>query len=215
MDCNEQCLDSKLWRQSVMLEVDGDLFRADPESIGLVAITTNALVGRRGYAVMGKGVALQAAQHWPGIDRVLGERVLGERLKAQEGAVGGGGGGNHVHLLTACASSIGAFGVGFAHTVGYTVGGVDGLMAPWHIASFPVKRHWKNSADVELIRRSCDELRMLVGYIDAAERGFSDKRIALPRPGCGAGGLAWSDVREIVERGLPGKRYLVVERTRV
>lgn len=50
-----------------------------------IAITTNGMVKRNGCAVMGKGVALTAVKLFPGIDR-----VLADKLKR---------GGNHVHHL--------------------------------------------------------------------------------------------------------------------
>ena len=50
-----------------------------------IAITTNGIVKNNGAAVMGKGVALTATKIFPGIDR-----VLGNKLKES---------GNHVHHL--------------------------------------------------------------------------------------------------------------------
>lgn len=51
----------------------------------LRVITTNGFVKRNGNAVMGRGCALEATRRYPGIERVLGDR-LAKR-------------GNHVHLL--------------------------------------------------------------------------------------------------------------------
>lgn len=62
---------------------------------------------------------------------------------------------------------------------------------------FPVKHHWKNKANLQLIKRSAEELVALLKistFIDT---------VALPRPGCGNGGLDWKDVKEIIAPILP------------
>ena len=68
------------------------------------------------------------------------------------------------------------------------------------IFSFPVKPQygpdgemgWKVKADINLIKQSAHEL---VGYAD----GMFLKKIILPRPGCGNGGLKWADVKKEIE----------------
>jgi hypothetical protein len=50
-----------------------------------IAIPTNGYVTKRGMAVMGRGVALQAANRFPTVPSILGARI--EKL------------GNHVHVL--------------------------------------------------------------------------------------------------------------------
>lgn len=47
-----------------------------------------------------------------------------------------------------------------------------------HLASFPVKHHWRVPADLELIERSAAQLVELV-------EKFSYTAAVLPRPGCG------------------------------
>ncbi len=59
------------------------------------------------------------------------------------------------------------------------------------LASFPVKHHWHEQADPELIVCSAHQLVAL-----ADKFGYS--RIVLPRPGCGAGALRWEDVRPLL-----------------
>lgn len=65
-----------------MKTVVGDLWKIKADYLG---ITTNGYVTKAGDAVMGRGVALQAKQRFPGI-----ERRLGVAIKA---------GGNRLHLL--------------------------------------------------------------------------------------------------------------------
>lgn len=65
-----------------MKETTGDLWQQQADAY---VITTNGAVNRHGQAVMGRGVALQAKQRYPGIEYVLAERL---RLR-----------GNHVSLM--------------------------------------------------------------------------------------------------------------------
>lgn len=60
------------------------------------------------------------------------------------------------------------------------------------LLSFPVKHHWQDRADIELIRRSATELRY---FLDI---GHISGRILLPRPGCGNGGLNWTGVKPVI-----------------
>jgi hypothetical protein len=59
-----------------------------------------------------------------------------------------------------------------------------------HVLSFPVKHNWWEQADLDLIASSAEQLDHLVTF------GFSGDGldIYLPKPGCGNGGLTWSDV---------------------
>lgn len=57
-----------------MTEVEGDLWDFHRKGHWVV-ITTNGFVRKNGSAVMGRGVAKQAAKRFPGIERGLGERI--------------------------------------------------------------------------------------------------------------------------------------------
>lgn len=70
------------------------------------------------------------------------------------------------------------------------------------LVSFPVKHQWHERDDPTLIERSCYELMAKV-----VEYQWRD--VLLPRPGCGNGGLVWSDVGEICYRIL-GDQVTVV-----
>ncbi len=71
-----------------------------------------------------------------------------------------------------------------------------------HLGSFPVKHHWREDADPDLIEASA---RMLVEIADR----FGYERIFLPRPGCGNGRLSWPSVRARIEPILD-ERFTVV-----
>ena len=61
------------------------------------------------------------------------------------------------------------------------------------LISFPTKHHWKEKADLTLIKRSALELKNII-YLYEQEYIY-----VLPRPGCGAGHLSWDDVKPVIE----------------
>lgn len=73
-----------------------------------------------------------------------------------------------------------------------------------HLASFPVKHHWGDSADLALIERSAHQLVALVDK-------FHYYKIILPRPGCGNGNLEWDDVKPVIAPILDS-RFTVVDK---
>lgn len=70
------------------------------------------------------------------------------------------------------------------------------------ILTFPVKHHWREKADIELIKKSCGEA------MEMADR-FGWHTVVLPRPGCGNGGL------DYYEDVLPEIALLLDDRFRV
>lgn len=50
-----------------------------------------------------------------------------------------------------------------------------------HLGTFPVKHHWREAADLELIQRSAHQL------VELANR-FRYQLLLIPRPGCGKAG---------------------------
>ncbi len=68
----------------------------------------------------------------------------------------------------------------------------------FRVFSFPVKYHWNEKADLNLIQRSCDEL---MARLDR-QNAVSIKKVYLPRPGCGNGGLDWQHVRDAIYERL-------------
>jgi hypothetical protein len=70
------------------------------------------------------------------------------------------------------------------------------------LVSFPVEESAWSLPDPRLIRRSAGELRVLA---DARQW----RRIVVPRPGCGGGGLAWRDVSPLLT-DLFDDRFFVI-----
>lgn len=92
--------------------------------------------------------------------------------------------GNHCHILT----KDGDFGKG-----------------TW-LVSFPVKHNWYEPADINLIRRSAEELIDLIDPIYPNDEGHV---IVLPRPGCGNGRLLWEDVSRTLELILDDRFHVI------
>ena len=69
----------------------------------------------------------------------------------------------------------------------------DGKM----VVNLPTKKHWAHQSDLSLVRSSVVDFSFL-----CAARKI--KSAALPKLGCGLGGLDWGEVRPIVEDILSG-----------
>jgi hypothetical protein len=67
---------------------------------------------------------------------------------------------------------------------------------------FPVKHHFKEEADINLILRSTIQLV-------AASDFIREGRILMPRPGCGWGHLDWLEVRPLLLKYLNDDRFII------
>jgi len=72
------------------------------------------------------------------------------------------------------------------------------------LVSFPVEETWTAHADINLVRRSAEELRTL-----ADSNGW--EKIYMPLPGCGGGGLRPSDVISVLAPILDD-RFIVLNK---
>ena len=81
------------------------------------------------------------------------------------------------------------------------------MVNPKYIINFPTKRHWRGKSRIEDIESG------LVDLIVQVKR-LGIKSIALPPLGCGNGGLAWTDVRPVIQDAfaqVPGVRMILYE----
>ena len=79
---------------------------------------------------------------------------------------------------------------------------VLGTNASFSLVAFPTKHHWTENSSISLILQSCREI------VELADK-YSWKRIVLPRPGCGNGGLDWKKVQPHIEKILDDRFYVV------
>lgn len=159
-----------------MKEKKGNLFDAIyDDSMDCICITTNGIVNATGLAIMGAGVAGEAARRWPNIRACLG-RLLREH-------------GNRLFLLgVACKD--GQFRDPRDESFNDEIESSDDIACM--VASFPTKNDFRFKSDLSLIEQSTKQL------VDMANKyGMSD--VGLSRPGCSNGGLRWVDVKAVIE----------------
>lgn len=70
--------------------------------------------------------------------------------------------------------------------------------------SFPVKHNWWEEADIDLIGKSCVNLRSM--WIKSPGVPI----VVIPRPGCGNGKLSWGFVKPLIEDLLPEPEFRVI-----
>jgi hypothetical protein len=156
-----------------MLEIQANIW-AIANQYNAIVITTNGCVKKNGEAVMGRGIAKEATERYPNIQKHLGYMLLQN--------------GNHVNIFN-----------------------LPEWPNPKNVFTLPVKPEfglngemgWKAKADISLIERSIQELVTLINslsYTNESGKTYSFfQRILMPRPGCGAGGLRWEDVKPVIE----------------
>lgn len=113
-----------------------------------------------------------------------GEAVMGRGVALQAKA-----------MYPSFAHMLGRFLVGNGNIVSYT--------PDYRLFTFPVKHNWWEVADIELIEQSCALLMYVLGEHSEL------KRVLLPAPGCGNGGLAYEQVLPVI-RPLLDDRVVVV-----
>ncbi len=177
-----------------MIITKGNLFDQKADAI---VIPVNGYYTFQNHAIMGKGVALQAAKKFP-----ILKKKLGYMLQMH---------GTHVFMLSK-KKKLG--GVKLPYDVvtfptkprsGISQGpnvvkhlrtkfNKDGMFVPG----------WALKSDIKLIKKSAIELREL-----AAARGW--KRVVLPKVGSGAGEVDWKRIYRVLKRILKGRVFVLVE----
>ena len=70
-----------------------------------------------------------------------------------------------------------------------------------NLFTFPVKHHWREEADLELIKQSAYEIQ--------ARAIQSWETIVMPRPGCGNGRLSWDTVKDVISPILDNRFHII------
>ena len=90
------------------------------------------------------------------------------------------------------------------HVHQFTISPEQGMQMS--LVTFPVKKSWFELADFVLIRRSGQELVALANV-------ESWKKVVMPRPGCGNGGLEWGAVKQVLEDVLDERFFVTTYAT--
>lgn len=171
-----------------MKEITGNIFSPDLGA-DAICVTTNGCLRANGELVMGAGIAQQFAERYPNLPRVLGLAVKDFRYKRDyRPYLEPGDDPNHVYI----------------HWTWDWDGGSPGLSQDPEplVVSYPTKHDWRYQSDPELIERSARELVKVADYLGL-------KKVVLPRPGCGLGGLRWRDVKKVIEPILDDRFYII------
>lgn len=71
------------------------------------------------------------------------------------------------------------------------------------IITFPVKYHWHEKANLNLIIQSAHMVKKIVDMMEL-------KELHIPRPGCGNGKLDWSVVKPELKKIFTDDRFIIV-----
>jgi hypothetical protein len=74
-----------------------------------------------------------------------------------------------------------------------------------HLIMFPTKDDWRNPSIPAMIEKSATDLVGITDYLRFQE-------VLLPRPGCGMGGLQWTNVKPLLDPILDD-RFIAVTQT--
>jgi hypothetical protein len=163
-------------------ERKADLFETIFEDkVDAICITTNGMVSNDGRAIMGGGCAFVCARKWPQTAVRLGKclKNFNQNIPFVIGALDKEGNYLEPNLKMIKANKYKCL-----------------------IFSFPTIDDLMEGAKLELIRRSAEELVKLVYR-------FELKNVVLGRPGAGVGGLAWADVKPVIENILDDRFTIV------
>jgi|TARA_R100001530_G_scaffold49140_1_gene36797 hypothetical protein len=164
-----------------MLELNGNLFNMR----GVICITTNGFVKANGRAVMGRGCALQASKLHTGLSANLGSLI---NLN-----------GNTVQIINDLPLML-------SFPVKHSRAPFNGDNVVEHMKTKFKKGDivpgWALKASPELIVQSALKL------VDLTDT-YGWESIFLPRPGCGAGELNWTEIKPLLNEILDNRFHSV------
>lgn len=164
-----------------MREYFGDIIKDKLGKNCTIAITTNGFIKNNGAAVMGRGIAKQISQRFPGIEYRVGAHIYQE--------------GNIVNLIgTFEGTKIITFPV---KPKGFYVKRKNQIVKHMRgrIKSGNWCPGWAAVAWKPIIKNSAYQLRNMID-----KEGWEN--VYLPKPGCGAGELEWKEIKPMLEEIL-------------
>jgi hypothetical protein len=165
-----------------MKERKADLFEMIYEDgVDAICITTNGMYLTDGRAAMGGGCAGVCAKRWPETSVRLGTCLK--------------------NLLDNVPYVIGALDANGTY-LKPSLKMIRDRQFKCLILSYPTIDDLMDGAKIDLIRSSAEKLKEMVDR-------FELKGVVVPRPGVGIGGLAWSDVKAVIEPFMDN-RFTVV-----
>ncbi len=158
-----------------MKELKADVFEIyDQHPWCTICIPSNGCVTKAGKAVMGKGVARQAAQRWRHLPAVVGRHISEW--------------GNRVVFIEHRVLAFPTKGIGAISTGSNVVKHLQRRFPPGRTVP-----GWATRSTLQRIALSLEQLKVLHRLC-----GLGD--VYLPRPGCGAGGLDWTSVQPLCKK---------------
>lgn len=80
------------------------------------------------------------------------------------------------------------------------------------LGTFPVKYNWWEKADLDLIKRSAEDMASMLKTYDEFDDLPDIEKVYIPRPGCGNGKLDWeTEVKPLLEAILTDNRFVIVD----
>jgi hypothetical protein len=148
--------------------------------VDAICITTNGFTKSNGRCVMGRGCAKEALNRYPGIDLFMG-KMIKER-------------GNYPFMLVQDRGTvICSFPVKPVSIINNGNNVVSHMKSKFNIGD--AVPGWAAIADLNTIEQSAWALTNLTTVMQWG-------KVALPRPGCGAGELRWGIVKPILDKYL-------------
>ena len=183
-----------------MIEVATNLWES-LEDVDAVVLTVGGDVKKDGHAILGRGSASEASNRFPHLTKHLGAAIRAR--------------GNHVYVFPMALSDR------CRHLITFPVKAGDAVVAPGthqnRIDAMVLNRYkgkfgsgqiipgCRHRADIKWIRKSASELFR----ITTAMRW---EKVAMPKPGCSEGELAWEVVKLTLADVLgPDPRFIVYE----
>ena len=146
----------------------------------VLVVPTNGVLTKDNKLVMGAGLARQFRDKYAGIDSYFGMEL--------------------VFCETSCSPKFLRLNNAYYYGMLTTDNSEFGSDSDKEIAALQTKAHWKDISDYDLIKWSVGKL-----WVE-----FLNEKVLMTRPGCGLGGLVWSEVKEMIS--FLGDNFTVINK---